>query len=122
VTETDTTTPDTEGILDTYFDMWRTTDPDHRATLVAQAFTEDGRHVEVLGEVEHELPARLRPTRLHEAEVAGRHRGLVGEVELAEPPPLAPVAEQVAHARRRGDRCHAADRTDTVDGQRLPDR
>jgi hypothetical protein len=45
-TVTDTTIPGTEAILDTYFDMWQTTDPDQRARLVAQAFTEDGRHVD----------------------------------------------------------------------------
>ena len=71
------------------------------------------RHVEVLGEVQHQLPARLRAARLHEAEVASRHGGLVGQVELAEPPALPPVAEEVAHAERRRDRAHASDRTDT---------
>jgi len=46
VTDTDTTAPDTAALVDTYFEMWRTTDPAERATLVAQAFTEDGRHVD----------------------------------------------------------------------------
>ncbi len=41
-----TTTHDTDVILETYFNMWRTTDADERATLVARAFTEDGRHVD----------------------------------------------------------------------------
>ena len=80
------------------------------------------RHVEVLRQVEHQLAARLRPARLHEAQVASRHGGLVGQVELAEPPALPPVAQQVAHAERRRDRAHASDRTDTVGGRRLPGR
>jgi hypothetical protein len=41
-----TTTPDTEPLVATYFDMWRTTDPAQRAELVATTFTEDGRHVD----------------------------------------------------------------------------
>jgi hypothetical protein len=41
-----TTTQDTAALVDTYFDMWRTTDAARRAELVAQAFTEDGRHVD----------------------------------------------------------------------------
>jgi len=43
---TDTTTTDTETILDTYFAMWRTTDAAERFDLVAKAFTDDGRHVD----------------------------------------------------------------------------
>jgi hypothetical protein len=43
---TDTTTNDTDTILDTYFAMWRTTDAAERADLVAKAFTEDARHVD----------------------------------------------------------------------------
>ncbi len=43
---TDTTTTDTQTVLDTYFAMWRTTDAAERAELVARAFTEDGRHVD----------------------------------------------------------------------------
>jgi len=41
-----TTTTDTATLVDTYFEMWRTTDAAERAELVAQAFTEDGRHVD----------------------------------------------------------------------------
>ena len=41
-----TTTPDTETLVATYFDMWRTTDTAERAELVAATFTEDGRHVD----------------------------------------------------------------------------
>ena len=43
---TDTTTPDTDTLVETYFAMWRTTDPAQRAELVTRAFTEDGRHVD----------------------------------------------------------------------------
>jgi hypothetical protein len=44
---TDTTAmQDTATLVDTYFEMWRTTDAARRAQLVAQAFTEDGRHVD----------------------------------------------------------------------------
>jgi hypothetical protein len=44
---TDTTAmQDTATLVDTYFEMWRTTDAARRAELVAQAFTEDGRHVD----------------------------------------------------------------------------
>ena len=46
MTDTETTTPDTGALVDTYFDMWRTTDPAERVALVSQAFTEDGRHVD----------------------------------------------------------------------------
>jgi hypothetical protein len=41
-----TTTPDTDTLVATYFDMWRTTDPAQRAELVAKTFSEDGRHVD----------------------------------------------------------------------------
>ncbi len=43
---TDTISSDTDTLVDTYFDMWRTTDAQQRADLVAKAFTEDGRHVD----------------------------------------------------------------------------
>ena len=43
---TDTTTPDTDTVVETYFAMWRTPDPAQREELVAQAFTEEGRHVD----------------------------------------------------------------------------
>lgn len=45
MTNTDITT-DTATLVDTYFEMWRTTDADERASLVGQAFTDDGRHVD----------------------------------------------------------------------------
>jgi hypothetical protein len=50
------------------------------------------RHVELVGEVQHHLAARLRTARLQEAEVAGRDAGLERQVELAQPPPPSPVA------------------------------
>jgi hypothetical protein len=44
---TDTTTSsDTETLVDTYFDMWQTTDARQRADLVAKVFADDGRHVD----------------------------------------------------------------------------
>jgi len=43
---TDTTTQDTETLVETYFEMWRTTDAARRGELVARAFSEDGRHVD----------------------------------------------------------------------------
>ena len=43
---TDTISSDTDTLVDTYFDMWRTADTQQRADLVAKAFTEDGRHVD----------------------------------------------------------------------------
>ncbi|MET0903967.1 MAG: nuclear transport factor 2 family protein [Acidimicrobiales bacterium] len=46
MTDTTTTTQDTETLVDTYFEMWSATDAARRAELVAQAFTEDGRHVD----------------------------------------------------------------------------
>ena len=42
----DTTATDTEALVERYFTMWQTTEPDERASLVAATFTEDGRHVD----------------------------------------------------------------------------
>jgi hypothetical protein len=41
-----TTTPETATLVDTYFEMWQTTDVDQRADLVAKTFSDDGRHVD----------------------------------------------------------------------------
>lgn len=41
-----TTRPPATELVDTYFEMWRATDPDERASLVARSFTPDGRHVD----------------------------------------------------------------------------
>ena len=46
MTNTTTTPNDTETLVEQYFTMWRTTDAAERARLVAQTFTEDGRHVD----------------------------------------------------------------------------
>ncbi len=46
MTDTETTTPDTETIVEAYFDMWRSTDAADRADLVARVFTAEGRHVD----------------------------------------------------------------------------
>ena len=43
---TDTTTTDTDTLVDAYFAMWRTTDAAERAERVEATFTEDGRHVD----------------------------------------------------------------------------
>ena len=58
------------------------------------------RDVELLGEAQHHLGARLGAAGLDEAQVARRDAGLEGEVELAEAPPAAPVAQQPAYGRR----------------------
>ena len=60
------------------------------------------RHVEVLGDGEHELRARPGLAGLDEAEVPGRHTDVERQVELTAPPPGPPVAHQ------RSDRlgCH----------------
>ena len=49
------------------------------------------RHVEVFGEMQHQLAARLGPSRLDEAQVPCRDVGLDGELQLAESASLAPV-------------------------------
>ena len=55
------------------------------------------RHLEVLGQVQHHLPAGPGPAGLHEAQVPGGDTRLLGQVELAEAAALAPLAEQLAH-------------------------
>jgi hypothetical protein len=51
-TTTDTTTgTDVSALVDTYFEMWRATDPAQRAELVARAFAVDGRHVDPAADV-----------------------------------------------------------------------
>ncbi|MFL6204274.1 MAG: nuclear transport factor 2 family protein [Acidimicrobiales bacterium] len=46
MTDTETTSPDTTTIVETYFDLWRTADPAERADLVGRVFTPEGRHVD----------------------------------------------------------------------------
>ena len=60
------------------------------------------RHVEVLGDVQDELPARPGAAGLDARQVAGRHLRLVGERELAEPARLAPAPQQLADGAGRG--------------------
>lgn len=43
---TDTTTPDTDTLVATYFAMWHATDAAERAELVAATFADDGRHLD----------------------------------------------------------------------------
>ena len=54
------------------------------------------RDLQLVGEVQHHVGARLRAARLDEAEVARGHPGLEGEVELAEAAPPAPVPQEGA--------------------------
>ena len=56
------------------------------------------RDVEVVGEMQHQLPARSRAAGLDEAQMAGGHLRLAGEVELAQAAALAPVTQQIADA------------------------
>jgi hypothetical protein len=51
------------------------------------------RHLQRLGERVQHLPARLRASRLDEADMAGRHPGPRRQVELAHPPLRAPRRE-----------------------------
>ncbi len=43
---------DTMTTVDTYFEMWNEADPARRAELVAQVWTDEGRHVDPLADVE----------------------------------------------------------------------
>ena len=49
---TDTATPETAtaDLIDTYFAMWRETDPSARAALIERAFATGGRHVDPLAD------------------------------------------------------------------------
>ena len=69
------------------------------------------RDLELLGQVQDHLAAGLRAAGLDEADVPGRDAGVEREVELAAPPPLAPVAQQRADTERRreGDVGHGGD-------------
>src|SRR6266567_270516 len=55
------------------------------------------RHVKVLGQAQDHRAGGPGPAGLHEAQVARRDVRLDGQVELAQPAPLAPLAEQVTH-------------------------
>ena len=57
------------------------------------------RHLELVGEPQDHLRARPRAAGLDEAQVPGGHARLERQVELAEPAPLPPVAQQRADAR-----------------------
>src|SRR6266540_3501600 len=61
------------------------------------------RHVELLGEVDDQLPTRLRASRLDEAQVARRYLGLDRKIQLAETAALSPVTQQVADSRGRSN-------------------
>src|SRR6202034_1024714 len=70
-------------------------------------------HANRLGHRQNQGRRRPGPAGLHEAQVAGRDVGLDGQVKLAQPAPLAPLAQQRADRRRarRGPGCrhHAPD-------------
>src|SRR4029077_12638070 len=83
---------------------------EEQAVAVAQ------RHVEMLGEMEKELAGRLRPSRLHEAQVPGRHVGFQREVQLAETTPTTPVLQQRSDARSRGRHGHGSTLPTTAHG------
>src|ERR1043166_3042194 len=53
------------------------------------------RHLELLGEVQHHVAARLRAPGLDEAEVPRGNARLAGERQLAQAPALAPFAQQM---------------------------
>jgi len=65
-------------------------EPGGQEQLVALA----QRHLEAFGEVQHHLGARPRAAGLDEAEMPRRDPGLQRQLHLAQPPPLAPVAEE----------------------------
>ncbi len=54
------------------------------------------RDFQPLGQMQHHLAARLRASRLNEAQVPGGYIGLAGEIELAQTPALAPFAQKIA--------------------------
>jgi hypothetical protein len=51
----------------------------------------------LFGEMQQYLAARLRATGLDKAQMPGRDPGVAGEIELAQPPALAPLAQQSTH-------------------------
>jgi hypothetical protein len=58
--------------------------------------SEAAEQVELLGEVDEQLAARLRLAGLDEAEVLGGYVRLAGELELAHPPLRSPEPDQLA--------------------------
>ena len=54
------------------------------------------RQIQVLRQVQQQLPARLGPARLDEAEVSRRHLGVQRKLELAEPTAQSPEPDQLA--------------------------
>ena len=80
------------------------------------------RHLQLLGQVQHHLPARAGPPGLDEAQVPCRDARVAGQVELAEPAALPPVAQQVADGGTGPDGGHVPDASDGRGGCRLPGR
>ncbi len=58
-------------------------------------------HFESLGKVKNHLSTRMGAPSFDEAEMLGRNTSLKRELKLAEPPTLAPFAQQVAHSPQR---------------------
>jgi len=87
------------------------------------------RHVELLGEAKDHLAGRPRPPGFDERQVPGRHLGPQREVELGEPAPLPPAAQQLADRSRcvggRLGHCHRGHQATlraTGERRRLPGR
>ena len=79
--------------------------------------------VEVLGEVQDHLAARLRPAGLDEREMPRRHAGQAGEVELAHAALRSPHLQELAEPRRcRRDGRHGSDGTRATVTGPLPQR
>jgi hypothetical protein len=57
------------------------------------------RDLQVVGQTKRQLAAGPRVSRLDDADVPGRHRGLLRHVELAEPTLLPPASVQLADPR-----------------------
>jgi hypothetical protein len=62
----------------------------------------------MLGQVQDQLAARARPAGLDEAQVSRRHVGLAGKVELAHPPLMPPLSQEVTDSAGWGHDAHAS--------------
>ena len=67
------------------------------------------RHLEPVRQLEDHAGAGARPARLDEAQVPCRDAGVERQVELAEAPPLAPVAQQRPYASGCSGARHGGD-------------
>src|SRR5204863_6520793 len=69
-------------------ERWRVTGGEQQPVLLAE------RDVKLAEDPEQHVAAGFRATRLEEAQVPCRYPGFERQLELAQPPPLAPLAEQ----------------------------